>query len=133
MKDFVGGGGAKGGGSVVHFPDTLPLKEGEVKAFVAAIATARVVVLHASSSVWMFAGLARGATIIVVDAQQATKVLNTPGHVTEQKIVAQYNKIITLGSEGEKLKAIEEATNAITAALENKEKVPPKCIPPTPK
>lgn len=119
-----------GGGSIVRFPDTLPLKFGEIRAFVAAIATARVVVLHASSAVWIFAGLARGATVIVLDSPHSASFLNIPGHVTERAVAAQYNTVTFLGQEGElvgeKLEAvITEIFTNISASLEPSP--PPLC------
>jgi len=126
MKDILAT--FKGRGSIVSFPDTLPLKFGEVKAFVAAIATARVVVLHASSSVWMFAGLARGSTIIVLDSPQSASILSTPGHAMERAVVAQYNTIISLGPEGalgERLGVITEIIANVSASMEPSP--PPKC------
>lgn len=119
-------------GRTVTFPDSQDLdlvKGTETKDFFAAIGTARVVLTYSSSSTFMLASLARGATLVVGGAKsgEAAKSNKRPGHVTEKAYVAKFNAIIELGSDPKK--ATDEAKKAVKEALEEGEKKkPPKCI-----
>jgi hypothetical protein len=117
-------------GLSLTFPEAMDLdvESGEdTKAFFAAVGTARIIVTYASSSTWMLASVARGATIIVGGTKSSdAKTLKRPGHATEKSFVAKYNAIVELPSDPKK--AVEELKKAVSEAKEEKEKKkPPKC------
>lgn len=127
MAEYISGKGGK----VLAFPEGEGLKEGgkEAAEFVAAVGSARVVVAHASTSAWILAGLARGATVIVAEVVGSeVAVIKRPGHVVEKELCAVYNWVVELSSDHGK--AVTRAKELVEDALAEKDKESiPKCVP----
>ena len=121
------------GGKVVKMPESLSLTEDgtEMKDFVKAIGSARVVILPATSATGFYAGLARGATILVADGKssEGAKVLNVPGRKTEMGQAKKDNIVILLPENKAKGEGVAAAKAAIQEVIDGKEKTKmPKCV-----
>jgi hypothetical protein len=123
------------GGKVVKFPESLALEDSgsEMKDFVEALGTARVLLVPSTSAVGFYAGLARGATVIVEGGKgkDGAKALAVPGIKTQMGVVKGFNLVELLGDDKGKGEDVEAAKAKIQEVVDGKEKAKmPKCTPP---
>ena len=126
---------AEKGGKVVKMPESLSLADAgtEMKEFVEALGTARVLILPATSSTGFYAGLARSATIIIEGSKgkEGAKTMAVPGWKTELGIIKTNNLVDFLPEDKGKGEDVTAAQAKVQEVLDGKEKAKmPKCTTP---
>jgi len=119
--------------ATIKFPESPDLNidtGSEMKDFFAALGKARVILTMGTSSSYILAAVARGATVIVVGGPKSPfdKSLKRPGHATELKYLKDFNNVVEVSLALESKKFDETVEKAVKDALDGKEKKnPPTC------